>query len=61
MAETLELLPPDTAVIVPSDHGVKRMYYRVNTNELLAEEGFLRLREKPKRPIGLKEASEKAS
>ena len=59
LAETLELLPPDTAVIVLSDHGAKRMYYRVNANELLAEEGFLRLRERPKRPIGLKEANEK--
>jgi len=59
LAKTLELLPRDTAVIVVSDHGAKRMYYRINVNEILAEEGFLKLREKPRRVTSLREADEK--
>ncbi len=59
IAKTLELVPPDTAVILISDHGAKRMYYRVNANEILAEEGFLKLREKPKKPTGLTELDQK--
>ncbi len=59
LAKTLELVPPDTAVIVLSDHGAKRMYYRINANEVLAEEGFLKLREKPEHVMGLAEADEK--
>jgi len=59
LAKTLELVPPDTAVIIISDHGAKRMYYRINANEVLAEEGFLKLKEKPKRPTGLAELDQK--
>jgi len=58
LAEVLDMLPRDTAVVVLSDHGAKRMYYRINANELLAEEGFLKLKKKPERPIGLREANE---
>ncbi len=43
-------------VIVMSDHGAKRMYYRVNVNEVLAQEGLLKFREKPSRPMTLQEA-----
>ena len=59
LARTLELVPPDTAIIIISDHGAKRMYYRINANEILAEEGFLKLREKPERPTGLTELDQK--
>jgi len=59
LAEVLELIPPDTAVVVLSDHGAKRMYHRINANELLAEEGFLKLREMPDRPTGLTELDER--
>ena len=59
LAKTLELVPPDTAIIIISDHGAKRMYHRINTNELLAQEGLLRLREMPDRPMGLPELDQK--
>ena len=59
IAKTLDLVPPDTAIIIISDHGAKRMYYRINANEVLAEEGFLKLKEKPERVMGLTEADEK--
>jgi len=59
LAKTLELLPKDTAIVIVSDHGAKRMYYRINVNEVLVNEGFLKLKEKPKKVISLREADEK--
>jgi len=49
----LKELPRDTLIIVLSDHGAKRMYYRINVNEILMEEGFLKLKERPKSVTGL--------
>ena len=59
LGKTLELLPKDTAVIVVSDHGAKRMFYRINVNEVLAREGYLKLKDKPEKPISLAEADKK--
>ncbi|RLE76067.1 MAG: phosphodiesterase, partial [Thermoprotei archaeon] len=50
LAKVMNLLPKDTMVIVASDHGAKRMYHRINVNEILASEGLLKLREVPDRP-----------
>ncbi len=55
LAKVMDLLPRDTMVIVASDHGAKRMYHRINVNEILASEGLLKLREVPDRPTGLAE------
>ena len=53
LGEVLEKLPKDTLVIVMSDHGAKRMYYRINVNEILYREGFLKLKEYPNKVMGL--------
>lgn len=55
---TLEILPKDTSLMLVSDHGAKRMRARINANELLAQEGYLKLRERPKRITGLKQLNE---
>ncbi len=55
LGDLLAVLRDDDVVIVMSDHGAKRMYYRVNVNELLREEGFLRVKEEPSRPISLRD------
>ena len=55
LGEVLEQLPEDTLIIVLSDHGAKRMYYRINVNELLVNEGILKLKERPKSITGLRE------
>ena len=59
LGRTLELIPEDTAVIVLSDHGAKRMFYRINVNEVLASEGFLKLKERPEAPLSLAQADRK--
>jgi predicted AlkP superfamily phosphohydrolase/phosphomutase len=43
----LELLGNDTAVMVVSDHGAKRMEGSFNVNDWLVEAGYLVLKEKP--------------
>jgi predicted AlkP superfamily phosphohydrolase/phosphomutase len=43
----LELLGEDTAVMVVSDHGAKRMEGSFNVNDWLVEAGYLVLKEKP--------------
>lgn len=58
LGELMDKLPEDTNYIVYSDHGAKRMIARVNANEILIREGFLRLNKKPKKPITIKEAFE---
>lgn len=45
IGRTLEVLPPDTLVLVVSDHGAKRMDGGVCLNEWLLREGYLALRE----------------
>ncbi|NPB00149.1 MAG: hypothetical protein GXO10_02130 [Crenarchaeota archaeon] len=57
--EILKIVPRDCKFVLLSDHGAKRMYLRVNINEILAQEGFLKLREKPSRPMSLQEADQK--
>jgi len=47
IGQVLELLDDDTAVIVMSDHGAKRMDGAININDWLIREGYLSLRESP--------------
>ncbi len=57
LSEILNMLNIENDVIVVmSDHGAKRMYYRVNVNEVLIREGLLKLKERPTRPMTLQEA-----
>lgn len=56
LGEIMDKLPEDTHCIVLSDHGAKRMYARINANEILVEEGFLKLNKYPKKPIPIKDA-----
>jgi len=46
----LALLPPDTAVLVVSDHGAKRMEGGICFNDWLIREGYLALKEPPSGP-----------
>ncbi len=43
-------LPKDTIIVVASDHGVKSMAGAFAVNEWLIKEGYLKLKEKPKKP-----------
>ena len=52
----LKLLDEDTAVIVVSDHGAKRMDGALCINEWLIQEGWMKLKEEPKRVVDLEEA-----
>ena len=56
LGEIIDNLPEDTHYIVLSDHGAKRMYARINANEILIEEGFLKLKKYPKQPISIRDA-----
>lgn len=47
VGRTLAELPPDTTVIIMSDHGAKRMIGGVCVNEWLQREGYLALKEQP--------------
>ncbi len=55
----LEVVPRDTAFVLMSDHGAKPMYLRVNINEVLIREGFLKLRERPTKPLTLQDADKR--
>jgi predicted AlkP superfamily phosphohydrolase/phosphomutase len=46
--ELLELLPPETAVLLVSDHGAKGMAGGICINEWLIRQGYLVLKERPK-------------
>ncbi len=50
----LELVDDETAVLVVSDHGARRMEGAVRINELLRRAGFLVLREEPSTPVALR-------
>ena len=52
----LQVIPRNTKIVLISDHGAKPMYMRININEVLIQERFLKLREKPKKPMTLQEA-----
>ncbi len=56
LGELMDLLPEDTNYIVYSDHGAKRMIARINANEILIEEGFLKLNKYPKNPMTIGDA-----
>ena len=56
IGEILSLIDEDTTVLVVSDHGAKRMKGAFCINEWLIEEGYLRLKEKPKGVKSLEEA-----
>ncbi len=43
-------LPKDTIIVLVSDHGVKSMTGAFAVNEWLIQEGYLKLKEKPKKP-----------
>ena len=45
-----KVLPKDTIIIIASDHGVKAMKGAFTINEWLIQEGYLRLKEEPKKP-----------
>jgi predicted AlkP superfamily phosphohydrolase/phosphomutase len=49
----LERIDDDTAVIVVSDHGAKKMDGGIRVNEWLQREGYLTLRRQPKAPTPL--------
>ncbi len=52
----LDGLDPDTAVLVVSDHGAKRMDGAICVNEWLRREGYLVLRDEPRGPQRLEPA-----
>ncbi len=54
IGKTLELIDDNTAVIVVSDHGAKRMDGSVNINDWFIQNGYLRLLEEPKEIARLK-------
>jgi len=47
IGEVLGLVDDETAVIVVSDHGAKKMDGAINVNDWLIQEGYLKLSEKP--------------
>ena len=54
IARLLRLAGDDTAVLVVSDHGAKRMDGGICVNEWLRREGYLVLREEPAGPVRLR-------
>jgi predicted AlkP superfamily phosphohydrolase/phosphomutase len=54
IGRTVDALPPETSVIVVSDHGAKRMVGAVCINEFLIREGYLALTAYPSTPTRLK-------
>ena len=56
LGELIELAGPDTVVMVVSDHGIQRTDGRVNLNDWLIREGYLRLREPVEQPTPLAKA-----
>jgi predicted AlkP superfamily phosphohydrolase/phosphomutase len=53
IGEILNLMDKDTAMIVTSDHSVQRLDGRINLNEWLIKEGYMKLRKRPERPTSL--------
>lgn len=56
IGEILNLVDEDTAVIVTSDHSVQRLDGRINLNEWLIKEGYMKLRKRPERLTSLTKA-----
>ncbi len=53
MGELIDALPPETVVLVVSDHGAKAMDGGICVNEWLLREGWLALEERPTEPTPL--------
>lgn len=53
IGEILNLVDDDTAMIVTSDHSVQRLDGRINLNEWLIKEGYMKLRKRPESPTSL--------
>ena len=53
IGEILNLVDENTAMIVTSDHSVQRLDGRINLNEWLIKEGYMKLRKRPERPTSL--------
>ena len=50
LEKLLKKVPKDTAIMVVSDHGAKRMKGAFCINQWLAEKGYLKLNKKPSKP-----------
>jgi predicted AlkP superfamily phosphohydrolase/phosphomutase len=57
VGQILSLIDNDTAVLVVSDHGAKRMKGAFCINEWLAKEGFLALKSRPQQQVSLEGAT----
>jgi predicted AlkP superfamily phosphohydrolase/phosphomutase len=57
LAEILALCPPDTLVLVVSDHGSKKMDGGICFNEWLMREGYLTLTDPPSKPTPIGRAT----
>jgi predicted AlkP superfamily phosphohydrolase/phosphomutase len=57
LAELLSLCPPDTLVLVVSDHGARKMDGGICFNEWLMREGYLTLVDAPTRPTPIARAT----
>jgi len=53
IGKTLDSLPPDTSVMVVSDHGAKAMHGAICVNDWLVKKGYLVLKETPRRRVKL--------
>ena len=53
IGEILNLVDEDTVMIVTSDHSVQKLDGRINLNEWLIKEGYMKLRKRPERPTSL--------
>ncbi|MGQ9603654.1 MAG: alkaline phosphatase family protein [bacterium] len=56
IARLLKLLDDNTVVLVVSDHGAKRMEGAININDWLIQQGYMKLRTRPERPVKVEEA-----
>lgn len=56
LGEILSFIDSDTAVLIVSDHGAKRMKGAFCVNEWLAEEGYLVLKSRPEAKVNLEHA-----
>lgn len=54
IGKTLELIDKDTSVLIVSDHGAKTMHGAICINEWLIKNGYLALKEEPKKQTSLK-------
>jgi predicted AlkP superfamily phosphohydrolase/phosphomutase len=56
VGELVRRAGPDTVVMVVSDHGIQRLNGKVNLNQWLLEQGYLRLEQPVDRPTALSKA-----